>query len=139
MYFVLHGVRNTSAEQLRVLGNHFLIDWRVAYSFWNNNVGGNVGYSFIKISLLHIKAPAAMVNSQEKNRRSTPRTLERQIDKAIGNHQTSASMINAIVGGVSSRGIISLSTMILLLADRGLGFFFWHYLFSLAGIAQLIE
>ena len=51
------------------------------------------------------EAPAAMTTSQEKERWSSPRTLEKQIDSAVGNHQTSSSMINAIVGGVSSKGI----------------------------------
>ena len=48
-----------------------------------------------------------MTNSQEKDRWSSPRIIEKQIDQAIGNHQTSASMINAIVGGVSSKGKFS--------------------------------
>jgi len=38
---------------------------------------------------------------------STPRRLQKQIDKAIGDHRTSASMINAVIGpcGISTRGI----------------------------------
>ncbi|KAK3083356.1 hypothetical protein FSP39_020708 [Pinctada imbricata] len=34
---------------------------------------------------------------------STPRRLKKQIDKAIGDHRTQSSMINAVVGGVSTR------------------------------------
>ena len=39
---------------------------------------------------------------------STPRRLQKQIDKAIGDHRTSASMINAVMGpdGISTRGNI---------------------------------
>ena len=36
---------------------------------------------------------------------STPRRLQKQIDKAIGDHRTQASMINAVVGGISTEGI----------------------------------
>jgi hypothetical protein len=37
---------------------------------------------------------------------TTPRRLQKQIDKAIGDHRTSASMINAVMGpdGISTRG-----------------------------------
>lgn len=37
---------------------------------------------------------------------STPRRLQKQIDNAIGDHRTSASMINAVIGpnGISTRG-----------------------------------
>ncbi|ESO84516.1 hypothetical protein LOTGIDRAFT_131996, partial [Lottia gigantea] len=38
-----------------------------------------------------------------QNSGSTPRRLKQQIDRAIGNHKTSAGMINAVVGGVSTR------------------------------------
>ncbi len=51
-----------------------------------------------------ISAPPAMVTNQEMSRISTPKTLQKQIDGAIGNHRTSASMINAIVGGLSTKG-----------------------------------
>lgn len=35
---------------------------------------------------------------------STPRRLQKQIDLAIGSHRTSSSMINAVIGGVNTRG-----------------------------------
>ncbi|KAL3855117.1 hypothetical protein ACJMK2_014346 [Sinanodonta woodiana] len=34
---------------------------------------------------------------------STPRRLKKQIDSAIGDHKTSASMINAVVGGIPTK------------------------------------
>jgi len=33
-----------------------------------------------------------------------PERLQKQIDHAIGDHRTSASMINAVVGGISTKG-----------------------------------
>ncbi|XP_064646873.1 EF-hand domain-containing family member B-like [Lineus longissimus] len=38
------------------------------------------------------------------SRDSTPRRLQKQIDKAIGNHRTSSSNINAVVGGLNTKG-----------------------------------
>ena len=35
---------------------------------------------------------------------NTPGRLNKQIDEAVGQHRTSASMINAVVGGVSTKG-----------------------------------
>ncbi|KAH3753992.1 hypothetical protein DPMN_188649 [Dreissena polymorpha] len=37
---------------------------------------------------------------------NTPRRLQKQIDQAIGDHRTSASMINAVIGpnGISTKG-----------------------------------
>ena len=34
-----------------------------------------------------------------------PERLQKQIDHAIGDHRTSASMINAVVGGIPTKGI----------------------------------
>ncbi|XP_060065621.1 EF-hand domain-containing family member B-like [Ylistrum balloti] len=44
---------------------------------------------------LHQKTP--------QSAESTPRRLQKQIDMAIGNHRTSSSMINAVIGGVDTR------------------------------------
>ena len=46
---------------------------------------------------------------------STPRRLQRQIDIAIGDHRTSASMINAVAGqgGISTRGEVNCLILIL--------------------------
>lgn len=44
-----------------------------------------------------------LVRKSVHSAESTPRRLKMQIDKAIGNHKTSAGMINAVVGGVSTR------------------------------------
>ena len=43
-------------------------------------------------------------SSTSASRESTPRRLQKQIDAAIGDHRTSNSMINAVVGGVSTKG-----------------------------------
>lgn len=49
-----------------------------------------------------------------KSGESTPRRLQKQIDKAIGDHRTSASMINAVIGpnGISTRGKNNFLTLI---------------------------
>lgn len=44
-----------------------------------------------------------LVRKSVHSAESTPRRLKMQIDKAIGDHRTSAGMINAVVGGVSTR------------------------------------
>ncbi|XP_041374542.1 EF-hand domain-containing family member B-like [Gigantopelta aegis] len=44
-----------------------------------------------------------LVPKSPQSNESTPRRLQKQIDKAIGNHHTSAQMINAVVGGVDTR------------------------------------
>lgn len=44
-----------------------------------------------------------VVPKSPQSRESTPRRLKKQIDKAVGDHRTSASMINAVVGGLSTR------------------------------------
>ena len=43
------------------------------------------------------REPEAVKSAQSEN-------IQKQIDEAIGQHRTSASMINATVGGVSTRG-----------------------------------
>ena len=50
--------------------------------------------------------PADLVPKTPQSAESTPRRLQKQIDTAIGDHRTSASMINAVVGsaGFSTRG-----------------------------------
>lgn len=45
-----------------------------------------------------------LVRKSVHSAESTPRRLKLQIDKAIGDHRTSANMINAVVGGISTRG-----------------------------------
>ncbi|XP_071100743.1 EF-hand domain-containing family member B-like [Haliotis cracherodii] len=44
-----------------------------------------------------------LVPKSPQSQDSTPRRLQKQVDKAIGGHRTSANMINAVVGGVSTR------------------------------------
>ncbi|CAC5414683.1 EF-hand domain-containing family member B [Mytilus coruscus] len=44
-----------------------------------------------------------LVRKSVHSAESTPRRLKLQIDRAIGDHRTSANMINAVVGGVSTR------------------------------------
>ncbi|VDI52397.1 Hypothetical predicted protein [Mytilus galloprovincialis] len=44
-----------------------------------------------------------LVRKSVHSAESTPRRLKLQIDKAIGDHRTSANMINAVVGGISTR------------------------------------
>ena len=56
------------------------------------------------MSLLARSAPA-VVNNHPEERGNTPGNLSKQIDRAIGDHRTSNSMINAVVGGVSTRGM----------------------------------
>lgn len=46
-----------------------------------------------------------LVPKSPQSQDSTPRRLQKQVDKAIGGHRTSANMINAVVGGVSTRGM----------------------------------
>ena len=48
-----------------------------------------------------VEAPEAKEQSEED-----VGTLKKQIDQSIGEHRTSASMINAVVGGVSTKGKI---------------------------------
>jgi len=58
-----------------------------------------------------------LVQKTPQSAESTPRRLQKQIDIAIGDHRTSASMINAVVGpnGLSTRGNFFGN------ANRGLG------------------
>jgi hypothetical protein len=42
--------------------------------------------------------------SLEKDREAIPPRLQQQIDASIGGHRTSASMINAVVGGIDTKG-----------------------------------
>ena len=51
-----------------------------------------------------IVADQDLTNKSPQSSESTPRRLKKQIDKAIGAHRTSASIINSVVGGVSTRG-----------------------------------
>ena len=50
--------------------------------------------------------PDDLVPKTPQSAESTPRRLQKQIDTAIGDHRTSASMINAVIGpnGISTKG-----------------------------------
>jgi len=45
-----------------------------------------------------------LVPKSPQSAESTPRRLQKQIDRAIGDHRTSSSMINAVIGGITTRG-----------------------------------
>ncbi|XP_783931.2 EF-hand domain-containing family member B [Strongylocentrotus purpuratus] len=49
-------------------------------------------------------ASAAVKGESQESKEGTPERLKKQIDQAIGGHRTSAQMINAVVGGVSTKG-----------------------------------
>ena len=40
----------------------------------------------------------------EKDKEQIPPRLQKQIDASVGGHKTSASMINAVVGGLDTQG-----------------------------------
>lgn len=61
-----------------------------------------------------------LIKKSPQSSESTPRRLQKQIDKAIGDHHTSSSMINAAVGGISTRGTENLS------CDNMCLTFLWH-------------
>ena len=53
---------------------------------------------------LDLAEPSDIQPKSPQSAESTPRILQKQIDKAIGDHRTQSSMINAVVGGVSTQG-----------------------------------
>lgn len=53
---------------------------------------------------LDLANPSDLQPKSPQSAESTPRILQKQIDKAIGDHRTQSSMINAVVGGVSTQG-----------------------------------
>lgn len=59
----------------------------------------------IKAEDTELVKPDDMVAKTPQSAESTPRRLQKQIDTAIGDHRTSASMINAVVGpqGISTK------------------------------------
>lgn len=54
-----------------------------------------------KDKMMQNPGPEDVATSSEVN---TPERLNKQIDKSVGQHRTSAAMINAVVGGVSTKG-----------------------------------
>lgn len=53
---------------------------------------------------LDLADPSDLQPKSPQSAESTPRILQKQIDRAIGDHRTQSSMINAVVGGVSTQG-----------------------------------
>lgn len=53
---------------------------------------------------LDLADPSDLQPKSPQSAESTPRILQKQIDKAIGDHRTQSSMINAVVGRVSTQG-----------------------------------
>ncbi|KAJ8320714.1 hypothetical protein KUTeg_002358 [Tegillarca granosa] len=54
-------------------------------------------------STSRLASDADLVRRTPQSAESTPRRLQKQIDKAIGDHRTSSSMINAVIGGVNTQ------------------------------------
>ena len=75
-------------------------------SYCDNNNDGSIDYAefanFLnwKDKMQHgAQAPETTEQGEEDVAR-----LKKQIDRSIGEHRTSASMINAVIGGVSTKG-----------------------------------
>ena len=61
----------------------------------------------VKAEDKNLVKPDDLVTKTPQSAESTPRRLQKQIDSAIGDHRTSASMINAVIGpsGISTKGM----------------------------------